>query len=125
MKYTFSTDSQGKAVAHFDEKHQLIAYWLMSNCSEINDDFTRLLRFAKKLQAFSIDDYQSSQRGYYLQLSQDNAKLTALSTLKNPLESDSQSDGKMDFDNMTECNVPMPEFNVLLEAWHQHLQEIS
>lgn len=122
MKYTFSKNTQNHAVASFEGQDQLIAYWLMGNFSTANKDLERLIHFSKKLEALDIDDFQSSQGGYYLQLNQESAKLTALSTLKNPLEQQDKIDGKMDFDNMSECNIPLATFNQMLQAWSHHIQ---
>ena len=119
MHYTFSKDNNNEYHAVFDEAHTFVGYWLKSNYDHTNiKELQRLLNFSEKLQQQTIDDFQISQKGYYLQLSSNGAKLIALSTLENPeLDSDAAIDGKMDFDNMTELNIPLPAFNQLLNAW--------
>ncbi|NRB41954.1 MAG: YacL family protein [Pseudomonadales bacterium] len=122
MQYQFSRDSQNNAIVHLDAEDNLIAYWLMSNYSQNNADLQRLLNFSKKLQQREIDDFQISQQGYYLQLNSDSAKLTALSTLKDPtLNAPTPDDCKMDFDNMTECNIDLADLNALLADWQAFL----
>lgn len=118
MKYEFSKNAEGNAIANFSGQDTLIGYWLMSNYPTPSKDLDRLLDFSNKLQQDLIDDFQISQKGYYLQLSVDNAKLTALSTLENPVtESVQPEDGKMDFDNMLECTHTLAAFNAMLEQW--------
>lgn len=120
MQYQFTVNNNGLKQANFDEEHQLMGYWLMSNYSDDIASLDRLIIFSNKLEKNNVDDFQISNKGYYLQLTTNTAKLIGLSILENPLlaNQENQPDlGKMDFDNQSECECELKVFNEMLTQW--------
>ncbi len=126
MHYQFHRDASGRHCANFDAEHTIMAYWLETTFSHASTltDLERLIAFCQKIDQGAIDEHQSSQHGYYLQVNAQSVSLIALSTLRDPRTEKEKSDGKMDFDNMSECKVELSLFVDLLIDWKNHLSTV-
>lgn len=125
MNYTFHQDESGRNCATFAVEDTLIAYWFETTFPDNTqlDDLKRLIGFCQGIKKGSIDDHQSSQHGYYLQANAQFVSLIALSTLIDPRTEQEKSDGKMDFENMSECRIELSEFIDMLIQWQSLLNQ--
>lgn len=124
MQYQFFINNDGQTQANFNTEHRLMGFWLMSNYSNDIPGLDRLIMFSHKLEKNDVDDFQISNKGYYLQLTSHTAKLIGLSILENPLGTNNTKNsdlGKMDFDNQTECTCDLKHFNEMLTQWRNFI----
>ena len=114
MQYEFHLEDD-QIVFHFSEGDELFGYWLKNNYADSLKELEQLILYTQKLQDKLMDDYQASRNSYYLQLTQETAKIIGLSTLNAP--EDAANDYKIDFNNPLEAEVDLNTFINLLIDW--------
>jgi uncharacterized protein YacL (UPF0231 family) len=123
MDYQFFHDLLGNPIAKCELECEAFGDWLSHDISKDVAQITLLLNTVQQLQSNQIADYQHYRKEYHLLLDKDEVELCLNNNYIQNM-TDSKDDESQELEDLQiQSGCGLADFNRLLEAWQQFIDQ--